>query len=67
MIERTTVFKVGDRTFETLEEAQSCELMQLLNEACSERVTPSDLQITVTELIKHADKVLGILSHPYGR
>lgn len=57
MIERCNAYKVGELTFPTLKHAQTHELLGLI-----ESIQAKDNGELVAELIKHADKVIDILS-----
>lgn len=59
MIERTSAFKVGEKTFATLTEAQAHELGSLLfDEDCGN----ADSAAICNRILAHAEKVIDILS-----
>lgn len=71
MIEFTKSYKVGDKVFATLEEAQRAELVALidldgdpgmLDAAKAESGESGVAELIVNELIKQRDKVIDILS-----
>lgn len=59
MIERTSAFKVGEKTFATLTEAQARELGSLLFDEDSGN---ADSAAICNRILAHAEKVIDILS-----